>query len=396
MKEAEDAAAKFSRMQILEEHKFQRSWIVPLCLIFGLAVPGALLAKEKGQDDFKLDEPSFWTQLVDVRTEFGYRDNPSYASLHPDASRFAALKLEYTLARLPMDGWQVMALNTTDLYHYFDSQSADHEIFSFTLFQVQKDAGTGNVWEVGLQHVFQDQAIDASTTVLNSGSVYLHGNTIQGYGRWKHQWLSGWWVAAKPSWERQWVEAPLDSSQQPAVQASIGYDYGKISSLSLNYNYRQREFDNLTPTDVLGVATGVGTLQFSQQELELTYRARLDEANRWRLTTRAGWQQNLDNGAGFYDYDKFFAGVDVRWRSKPWELTLFSRAAYYDYPVQEIAGAGSELRQKCLVSFGLQIKRELGKNWYVMGRIEQERSLSNLTTDRYSADTFSLGVGWAN
>ena len=396
MKEAEVAAAKFSRMPILEAHTLNRTWTAPLCLILGLAVQLPVRAFDKVEDDFKLDEPSFWTHLADVRTEFGYRDNPSYASQHPDASRYAALKLEYTLARLPVDGWQVMALNSSEFYHYFDSQAADHEIFSFTLFQVQKDTGTGNVWEVGLQHVFQDQAIDASTTVLNAGSVYLHGNTLQGYGRWKHQWQSGWWLALKPIWESQWVEAPLDSSQQPSIQTSLGYDHGKISNVSLNYSYRNRAFDTLMPTDRFGVTTGSGTLHFTQHELDATYRTRLDTANHWRLTLRAGWQQNLDNGAGFFDYDKYFAGWDLRWRSKPWEVSLFSRASYYDYPVQEIAGAGTDLRQKCLASVGLQIKRDIGKNWYILGRIEHERSLSNLITDRYEADTLSLGIGWAN
>jgi hypothetical protein len=368
----------------------------PISLLLWLGFQCLLVAKVMAADELDLEEPSIWTHLVDVRTEFGYRDNPSYAATHPDASRFGALKLEYTLARLPVDSWQVLVLNSTDLTHYFDSQAADHEVFAFTLLQVQKETGPGISWEAGLQHVFQDQAIDASTTVLNTGSVYFHGNTVQLYGKWKQQWDTGWWLALKPSWELQFVEAPLDSSQQPGFQLAIGREHGKISSLSLSYSFRERLFDELTPTDALGVPQATGGLRFQQHEFELMYRCRLDAANRWRLTTRGGWLRNHDDGAGFYDYDKLFAGWDLRWRKKPWEVTLFGRAAYYDYPVQRIAGVGSEQREKALVSFGLQVRRELGQGWYTVLKAEQERSLSNLASDRYEANLLSLGVGWSN
>jgi len=378
------------------DRKPGRHWNLPISLFLWWVIQYPIAARAAEADDLKLDVPSIWTQLIDVRTEFGYRDNPSYTATHPDASRYGGIKLEYTLARLPVDSWQVVILNSTELNHFFDSQSVDHEAFAFTLLQVTKETGPGLSWELGLQHVYQDQSIDASTTVLNTGSVEIHGNTVQAYAKWKQQWASGWWLALKPSWELQLVEAPLDSSQQPAFQLAAGREHGKISSLSLSYSFSERLFDELTPTDALGIPRPVGSLRFQQHEVELVYRCRLDQANRWRLTTRAGWLRNHDDGEGFYDYDKLFTGVELRWRKKPWEVTLFGRAAAYEYPVQQVAGIGSEFREKTLGSFGLQVRRELGKGWYTVVRAEQERSLSNLPTDRYEANSFSLGVGWGN
>lgn len=348
------------------------------------------------EDELDLKEPSIWSHFVDLRTEAGYRDNPTYAASHPEGSTFGAIKLEYTLARLPVDAWQVMVLTTLDATRFFDSHLSDHEIYGFSLFQVQKETLPGCHWEAGLQHVYQDQTIDASTTVLNQGSVTIHGNTVQGYGRWKQQWHSGWWLAAKPELEWQAVAAPLDGSIEPGFTFSLGLDQGSRTAYSINYGFCERVFDELTTTDALGVALLGNALRFRQHSIEAIYRRELDAARLWRFTLRAGWLRNQDNGQGYYDYDRGRMALDVRWRKKPWEIKLYSRASYYDYSVQTIAGVGSDLRAKGLLSAGLQVRRDLKPGWYVVLRGEHEQSVSNLTVDRYVANLVSIGLGWEN
>jgi hypothetical protein len=219
---------------------------------------------------------------------------------------------------------------------------------------------------------------------------------LQGYGRWKQQWASGWWLAVKPELEWQAVELPLDGSVEPGFAFSLGQDHRQRTAYSLSYGFHERVFDDLTITDALGVTLPGAALRFREHQVEATYRRELDAARRWRLTLRAGWLRNEDNGQGYYDYDRGRMALEMRWRKKPWEIKLSSRASYYDYSIQSIAGAGSELREKALLSAGLQTRRELKRGFYVVLRAEHEQSLSNLTTDRYVANVLSLGLGWEN
>lgn len=348
------------------------------------------------EDDFKLEEPSNWSQFFDLRTEAGYRDNPTYTATSPTGSMFTAIKLEYTLVRLPVDDWQVLVLSSADATSFIDNALTDHEVFTFSLFQVQKETLPGRNWEAGFQHVYQDQQVDASTTVANQGSVAIHGHTLQGYARWKQQWTTGWWLAAKPMLEWQTVEMPLDDSYEPGLEFSLGREWQRHSSITLSYEFHERVFDRLTPTDAFGAARGEGSLHFRQHQVQLVYRRDLDQDGHWRATARGDWLRNLDNGEGFFDYNRGRMALELRWRQKPWEIKLSSRASSYDYSIQRIAGAGSAMREKLLTATGLQVRREFKHGWYVIARGEIEHSLSNQAADRYSASLVSLGLGWGN
>lgn len=350
----------------------------------------------RADEQTDLEEPPIWNQFFDLRTEFGYRDNPTYTSTNPSGSTFGTFKLEYTLARLPVDQWQVLILSSADATYFFDSALTDHELFAFNLFQVQKETLPGRNWEVGLQHVYQDQIVDASTTVANRGSVSIRGNTLQSYTTWKQQWPSGWWISLKPALEWQSVAAPLDNSYEPQISFSLGREIGKRTSFSITYTYQERVFETLTPTDALGVPRPDGNLHFRQHQVDAVYRHSFDEARQWRLTLRSGWTRNSDNGGAFYTYDKGRIALELGWHKKPWEIKLSSRASYYNYSVQRIAGVGSELREKALISAGLQVRRTFKHGWYLIGRGEHEQSLSNLSTDTYTANVISIGLGWEN
>ncbi len=369
------------------------------CLSTSLLLAAGLFSSVfvvRAETDPELEEPSLWSHFVDLRSEAGYRDNPTYASSNPSGSTFGTLKFEYTLVRLPVDQWQIMALTTVDATRFFDSVLTDHEVFTFSLLQIQKETVPGRTWEAGFQHVYQDQVVDASTTIVNQGSVAIHGHTLQGYASWKEQWASGWWLRLKPAWEWQTVAAPLDDSYEPGFSFSVGQELNPRTSYSVAYDFQERVFDQMTPTDVLGVAVPGDALRFRQHQIEGTYRRELDQMKQWRVTARLSWLRNQDNGQGYYDYDRGRMALDLRWRKKPWEIKLSSRASYYDYNVQAIAGAGSEMREKALLAGTLQLRREFKSGWYLVLRGEHEQSLSNLTTDRYVANLLCVGVGWEN
>jgi hypothetical protein len=367
--------------------------LFPLLLVGAFFLSGI---KVMAADEADLKAPSIWAHFIDLRTETGYRDNPTYASSNPSGSSYGTFKVEYTLARLPVDEWQVMILTSADATHFIDSDLTDHEILSFSLFQLQKETLPGRNWEAGFQHVYQDQIIDASSTVVNQGSVAIHGHTLVGYVRWKQQWSSGWWLALKPALEWQSVAAPLDGSYEPGLSIALGQDYGQRTAYSLTYDFQERVFDDTTATDVFGVALPGDALRFRQHQIEASYRRELDPSKVWRLTLRASWLHNEDNGQGYYDYNRCRMALDVRWRKKPWEIKLSSRASYYDYSIQTVAGAGSELRSKAVLLTGLQVRRDLKRGCYLVLRGEHEQSLSNLTTDRYVANLLSFGLGWEN
>lgn len=365
----------------------------PLLLLSGLFLAAFRLLAAEEPD---LKAPSIWTHFIDLRAETGYRDNPTYAASNPSGSTFGTLKVEYTLARLPVDEWQVMVLTSADATRFFDSALTDHEVFTFCLLQIQKETLPGRNWEAGLQHVYQDQIVDASSTVVNQGSVAVHGHTVQGYARWKQQWTTGWWLALKPALEWQTVAAPLDGSYEPGLAIAFGQDYRRHTAYSLTYDFQERVFDQMTATDAFGVAVPGDALRFRQHQVEGSYRRELDTAKSWRFTVRASWLRNEDNGQGYYDCDRGRMALELRWRKKPWEIKLSSRASYYDYSVQTVAGAGSELRSKALLLAGLQVRRELKHGCYLVLRGEHEQSLSNLTADRYVANLLSIGFGWGN
>ena len=68
------------------------------------------------------------------------------------------------------------------------------------------------------------------------------------------------------------------------------------------------------------------------------------------------------------------------------------RVDYYDFAVQTVSATDLALRQKTVFSASLRADKHLGKSWKVFATYAYDRSLSNLTSDRYQANTTSVGV----
>ena len=103
-------------------------------------------------------------------------------------------------------------------------------------------------------------------------------------------------------------------------------------------------------------------------------------------------RRQQDNGAGYYNYDKFQLSEQIRYQGGWGEVTLQARLGYYDYSVQTIAAADARRRNKTNVIINFRGEKKLTRwlKWYI--DLEYERSLGNVSWDNYLVNTASSGL----
>jgi hypothetical protein len=112
-----------------------------------------------------------------------------------------------------------------------------------------------------------------------------------------------------------------------------------------------------------------------------------DDPQHWRSTMRVGLERNDDNGTGYYDYWQYRAGLQLRYRSEKWEITLGSTLAEYVFDRQPISAADPGHRRRTSFETGVRAERSLSKHWKTFLAYSWERSYSNLEAERYIGNT---------
>jgi hypothetical protein len=313
------------------------------------------------------------------------------SSTGAQASAFWQSGLEAMLFRLPTRGWQFNFFVSAEDYRYFNAPSVDSEQVVMALAQVTKDLGRKWKSTLGMNYLYQNQVFDFSATYTNTGIGQVIGHTLA--PRWNlRKQLGVFWVEAQFGATRQLLEEPLDSYWQLGPRATVGLTYGHGSELSLSYQWTHLAYDTREDVDANGAAIPGTSLTLEAQPIELILTHEWDEKRRWQTATVLGFENNQDNGSGFYDYQQYRLAQQVRFKTSSWEIAARARVSYNDYETQTVSATDPSRRHRLLVTAGLRAERKLSEHWRIHASYYYEQSFSDLDFDQYQANTVMGGV----
>jgi hypothetical protein len=355
-----------------------------------LAAACAETATPPALDDFKIP---FWYKDFTLRSGFGYKDNVLLSSVNPEGSAFWTAGADVLVYRLPTQSWEFSAFCSFDNVGYFNkSTGVQDEQTAAAMGQVRKVLGNGWKTGIGASYLFQHQVFDVSatqTTQYTNTEVLGHNLTGRSFVR---KDFKPYWVEAELSLTRQWLAEPLDGFLQAGPRVTLGRTYGHDSDLSLSYQWFYVAFDSRGQVTTTGIAEPDTLLRFQVQTVELTWRHVWDGKRRWQTLTKLGLDVNQDNGSGYFDYRQYRFAQQVKYKAGTWELSAQARAGYFDFLSQPLSTTDLEVRKKTLLTASLRADKRLGKGWRIFASYAYDRSLSNLNSDQYLANTISAGL----
>lgn len=361
-------------------------------------------AEPEGVDDLPLDEralaelleasvPAVWMTSGSVRVGGGYRDNVLLSSVNPLAAGLVSAGGDFVLSRLPIDGTEVTVMATGDYSYFVDAPAAEPEALLLLQGEVKRELGRRWTGGVRGQYVFLHQVFDVSATEADLTTVTARGHTVlvSPSARWARG--DGWAVEGAVDGSWQYFESPLDPFWEVVPTVRVLREFGDGREVGLSYRLSQRWYEGRPPLAADGRELP-GELEFTAHELELKGRWTWDEARRWSSQVRLGLLDNQDNGGGYFDYRRYSAGLQMRYRSAAWSVRAEVRARWYDYAVQAAAGPGSDLRHRTDVGFNVRGDYRVGRKWTVYAEYEREVTQDTLPVSDYHANRVSLGVEW--
>lgn len=341
-------------------------------------------------DEFRIP---LWYPSFEVRGGFGYKDNVLLSHTNAQGSAFWMSGVEALVFRLPTDGWQFNCfLDATDV-RYFNAESVNNEQLILAAAELTKDWGSGWKSALGISYMYQNQVFDFSTTYTNQSSVgVVRGHTLTPLWKTRKD-LRTLWVEAELSATRQILDAPLDSFWLLGPRATIGRNWGNGSEVTLAYQWSFTAYDSREQVSAAGLSLTNTSLAMQSHWTELAFTYNWDQKKRWRTVSRAGFEANLDNGSGFYNYYNYRFAQEIRFRPENWEVKARGGIGYYDYLTQTVGFADGAHRRKTMVVLGLSAEHKFTKYVKAFASYSWERSISNLEFDDYEAGIVTGGLG---
>ncbi len=338
--------------------------------------------------------PFPWEQVFSLRLGAGYNDNVTLAHSHPEQAPFICSGLDAVISRLPVDDNLLNLTVTAEDARFLGSVPVDNESVVLASGEARKLFSTG--WQPGLaaQWFYQDQVLDVSTTETNQQALLVRGQTVTGRPGVRFEFAPHWWWTVEAPVTRQFFDEPLDDYWEAGTKASLGFTYGHKSDVTASYDIIHRGYDEDAALDAEGDPLDHQSKALWQHDVRLAWRHYWDEQRRWRTTAKVGFKANRDNASGYFDFNRYQAAGQVRYRTRTWTLTGEAAAYRYDYAVQTIGGPGTPRRERTEVTAGVRCERQIAKAWQVFAEYDHERVMGNLAVEEYSVNKVQAGVNW--
>lgn len=294
--------------------------------------------------------------------------------------------------RLPLDGWEASFFGLFERLEYLESGLSPE---TTGVLDARGKRTWGEGWSAGaaLEYYYLQQVFDASEIVGVRVIIPTVGHTLAFRPTLGREHGGGWRWEVEPEVSRQWLEDPLDSFLDVGSRVQWVKKLGRGSEWGVAYRFRDRAFDERVIRDSEGEALS-GSLRYTQHEGETFWRAVWDEKRRWRTTLRGGYLGSLDNGGGYFDYQRWQVGGQFRYVRDRWEIRAEAKSRWYRYPVQKASLPDGPLRRRVDVNYLFRGDWKLGGGWRIFGQYEFEMSDENMTAADYRSTGVSAGVEW--
>lgn len=329
---------------------------------------------------------------VSARAEVGggYKHNVLLTTVAPENSPFASVAADVSLIRLSETGSEFTLFLMGEDIQYSDAPSVDGERFASGTLQYNQLLGTADKLGVEFNALYQNQVMDVSETETNLSRILVEGVGISLKPKWSHTLAGGWEARLEGFGGPQLYNGQVDSYWEAGGKLQLARTYGNKSEVSFggqftHWMYEDREQNTLEGEPVPGTA-----LTFWRPEIFGQWRHNWDTERRWTTTTKLGWLWNMDNGSGYWNYQRLGFSEKLRWRPGSWEFAAGTRLGLYRYRVQSV---DDERRERLYVTVELRVERKLSKRWFVYVSAEGDWNWSNQSLDQYSDWTAGGGLG---
>ena len=345
------------------------------------------------EDAGLLKESMLWQHTLALRTGAGYDDNVLLSPSSPQGSAFLTAGLDFSLSRLPLDGWGVDVLATGDDQRYL--QNGRSRGTDFWLTDVTIKRFLGDHWQAGVEATenYLDE-VDYVDTLAGPAAVEIQGNALKLKPFIRREFGTNWWAELDFPTAREIFDAPLDNVWKYGPQLQIGFSDDKQREIALNYQIQQFDHDSWPALSADGTPVGTRNLSLVEQRAELHWREVWDADDHWSTDTKLTFTRDQDNGGKFFNFNEYSAVERLRYNRRPWQLTATLRGSYLDYPVQRTGLTYGPTLNQFLLHATLHGERRLASWLKLYAEYNYERVLSNLSDIRYQANTVTVGLSW--
>lgn len=345
------------------------------------------------EDAKLLKESLLWQYTLSLRTGAGYRDNVLLSPSDPQGSAFVTGGLDYSLSRVPLDGWGVDAIFSGDDERYLQNVPSDGTDFWLTDITFKRFLGDN--WETGIESTenYLDE-VDFVDTITGPEAVEIQGNILKLKPFVRRNLGTNWWAQLDFPAAREILDAPLDNIWKYGPQLELGFSDDKKTEVTVSYEIQQFDHDTWPALTADGATIGTRNLSVVEQRAELDWRQFWGAENHWSTDTKLGFTMDEDNGGKFFNFNEYSVAERLRYEMGNWQFTATLRGSYLDYPVQRTDLIDGPTLNEILLHATLRGERRLKKWLKLYAEYNYERVLSNLPDIRYQANTITAGLIW--
>jgi len=335
-----------------------------------------------------------WETIFTGEIGNGYKDNVFLAHDDPQGAAFVSARAELLVLHFAPFGPRFNLFANADAHHYFGNDVSHQEYSSFNQAQFEYDFNERFQGSISAQYYYQDQLLDVSVSETNRQAVPVLGHTFNVRPGARVELSGQNWLAVETHATRQFFDEPLDDYWEAGLKLTAGHSYGWDSQITISYEPFWRPYDNDPARTASGAAITNSHRQSFQQDARLSWRHNWDEAKTWRTVLGIGARINTENGAGYFDYSRWFASAKIQYRAHGWEVSAEGRYANYDYQTQTLGLTNPTKRNRSDWTTGLEVVRQLTEKVAWVTSYEYDTILSNDPLETYTVNTVSTSLRW--
>ncbi len=350
------------------------------------------LITAKDLDTQSLLKSLLWDQSGTVRTDLGYQDNVLSSPTNTMGSSYWGAGLDYSLTRLPLDGWGVNITVTGDSIRYMQNVPTSGEDFWVGSESLKYMDGN---WEYGFEATENYVDQEEFALVQNGLNVVdVRGALLTGKPYIRRNFGTNVWLQADFSGGRNWMADPIGDQWEFGPKCSLGWNPTSTSTLILDeevlreYNQQILVFNgdgSVNPGQMLATWQSTSQLQWQQA---------WDSRRRLFTDIRLEFIDSQDNGGGYFNFMEYRVAGRIRYDVKPWQVVGNLWTEWQEFPVQGVNVTSGPHLHVMTWHLDLRAERRITHWLALYAEYSYERAVSNTLTDEYGMSNVTAGASW--
>ncbi len=337
-----------------------------------------------------------WSTSVGIDAGIGYKDNLLLSQTLPEQSGFARLGVEAFLWHLPRGRTDYSGIVSAEQTRYFSGKTIDDETSAFAQLQWRYTIEGRFFFAYDVQGYYLNEIRDVSDTDVQR--VVAEQQMVGGSTGPTVRWSPRDW-----GWLEVQAKGKRDTFRDGFYDAKIGEGVVRLGwkptprvELSAGLIDRRRRYAERPQYSLGGNPRDDTLLVIAEREREARLDLTLDQAGRWKSSTRVSGLKSRDNGSGYLNYGQEKVTQSLDWRRDPWRVTVDGTARRRDYDYQTVGiGLAPPARVIDEYSVRLRVERKISAQWTALFSYAWERSRSNDSVASYRVNEGLLGARWS-